>query len=100
MGKLLEAFAENELSVIPVTYKGNAQYQEAVDSMCRLAEQLSEKLDEEGNQLFEKFRNAQAKAEWNYARDRFIDGYRTGVLMMTEIFTESDDLIGGDGAVA
>ncbi len=100
MGKFLEAFAEEELSVVPVTYRGNAEYRSAANTMCQLAEQLSEKLDEEGCQLFEKFRDAQAKAEWIYARDRFIDGYRTGILTMTEIFTESDSLIRGTGAVA
>lgn len=100
MGKILEAFAEEELSVVPVTYRGNAEYRAATNTMCELAELLSEKLDEEGCQLFEKFRDAQAKAEWIYARDRFIDGYRTGILTMTEIFTESDSLIRQNNAVA
>ena len=100
MGKILEAFAEEDLAVVPVTYRGNPQYREATDTMGRLAKQLREKLDEEGNQLFEQFCDAQAKAEWIYARDRFIAGYRTGILMMTEIVTEADNLIRHDDAVA
>lgn len=100
MGKFLEAFAEEELSVVPAAYRGNAQYREAADTMCEIAEKLSEKLDEEGIQLFEKFRDAQAKAEWIYARDRFIAGYGMGVMMMTEIFGESGSYIRGNGAAA
>lgn len=60
MGKILDAFADDELCVNPSTYKGSPEYRKAVDAMYKNAEALEAKLNDEERQLFEQFRNAQA----------------------------------------
>lgn len=93
MNKFLEAFAEDNLSINPATYKGNPEYRKAIETMFRTADTLEGKLNEEEKKLFEQFRDAQADGSHIYEIDRFIRGYRIGVLMMIEVFTGASDLL-------
>lgn len=44
MGKILDAFADDELCINPPTYKGSPEYRKAVDTMYKIAEALERKL--------------------------------------------------------
>lgn len=96
MGKILEAFADENLIINPVTYKGNSEYREAMKIAYKIAETLGGKMNSEEKELFEKFRDAQSDEHHLYAIDRFIYGYRLGALMMVEIFSGSHDFIIGE----
>lgn len=93
MGKILEALATDTLSVEPVIYKGNTEYRRARNRFADLGEQLLEKLNEEEKKLLGDYTSAQSDESHLYSVDRFITGFRMGVLTMVEVFTGSDDLI-------
>lgn len=93
MNRILEALADDNLCINPVTYKGSREYRKAIKEAYETAEELDEKLNDEEKKLFEKFRDAQSDESHIYEVDRFIRGYRLGVLMMIEVFVGSADLV-------
>ena len=93
MQRILEAFATENLSVEPVTLEGGTEYQRARNLYADLGEQLLAKLNKEEKELLEKYTDAMAEESHLYSVERFIDGYRLGVLMTMEVFTGGRDLI-------
>lgn len=91
MGKILDAFADDELCVNPTTYNGNREYRKAVDTMYKTAEELAAKLNDEEKKLFEQFRDAQADENHLYQLDVFKRGFRIAVLMLFEVFAAGED---------
>lgn len=91
MGKILDAFADDELSVNPSIYNGNAKYRQAVDKMYKTAEALEAKLNDEEKELFEQFRDAQGDESHLYQVDVFSRGFRIAVLMLFEVFAAGKD---------
>ncbi|CUX74781.1 DUF6809 family protein [Enterocloster clostridioformis] len=93
MNRILEAFAEDNLAINPTTYRGNHEYMKAIKVMYKTAETLDTKLNDEEKKLFEQFRDAQSDGNHIYEVDRFIRGYRVGVLMMVEVFMGASGLL-------
>lgn len=93
MNKILQALAEDNLCINPSTYKGTPQYRKVIKAMCEAGEALEDKLNGEEKELFEQFRDAQSEEAQLYAVERFIRGYRVGVMMMCEVFAGTSDLI-------
>ena len=91
MGKILDAFADDELCVNPTTYKGSREYRKAIDTMYKTAEELAAKLNDEEKKLFEQFRDAQADENHLYQLDAFKRGFRIAVLMLFEVFAACED---------
>lgn len=91
MGKILDAFADDELCVNPTTYNGSREYRKAVDTMYKTAEELATKLNDEEKKLFEQFRDAQADENHLYQLDVFKRGFRIAVLMLFEVFAAGED---------
>lgn len=92
MGRILEAFATDKLTVDPGIYAGSPEYRKARQLYCDLEDQLLENMSEQDKELFEKYTDAILEANQIYSTDRFMNGYRLGVLMTTETFTESGSL--------
>lgn len=93
MNKILEAFADDNLSVNPSIYRGNAKYRKALKTMYETAETLEGKLNDDEKKLFQQFCDAQSDESYIHELDKFIRGYRIGVLMMVEVFTGTSDFI-------
>lgn len=91
MGKILDAFADDELCVNPTTYKGSREYRKAIDTMYKTAEGLAANLNDEEKKLFEQFRDAQADENHLYQLDVFKRGFRIAVLMLFEVFAAGED---------
>lgn len=91
MGKILDAFADDELCVNPTTYKGSREYRKAIDTMYKTAEELAANLNDEEKKLFEQFRDAQADENHLYQLDVFKRGFRIAVLMLFEVFAAGED---------
>ena len=91
MGNILDAFADDELSVNPSTYKGSPQKQESCDTMYKTAEELETKLNDEEKKLFVQFRDAKADENHLYQLDVFKRGFRIAVLMLFEVFAAGKD---------
>ena len=86
MGKILDAFAEDELCVTPLAYKGSRKYREAVKNLCQTSEALETMLSAEEKSLFERFCIARDVESRLYQIDVFTRGFRIGVLMLFEVF--------------
>ena len=91
MGKILDAFAGDELCVNPAVYKGSLEYRKAVDKMYKTAEALEAKLNDEEKKLFEQFLDAQGDENRLYQLGVFNRGFRIAVLMLFEVFTAGED---------
>jgi len=91
MGKILDAFADDELCMNPPTYKGSPEYRKALDTMYKTAEALDTQLNDEEKKLFEQFRDAQENESHLYQLDVFKRGFRIAVLMLFEVFAAGKD---------
>ena len=93
MGNILRAFAFNELDLVEA-----ADYEAAREKADRLEDLFLETLQAEQRGAYEQFRDAQLEEEYLYNIDRLILGYRLGVLMTMEVFTDRERLtIRGEG---
>lgn len=91
MGKILEAFANDEICVDEVK-KQSSKYHELCGQVCDLIDELEEKLDDEGQELLSRLLDAISDENSCYAREKFIRGYSLGVLMLMEVLSEQDTL--------
>lgn len=91
MGKILEAFANDELCVDEVK-KQSSKSHELCGQVCDLIDELEQKLDDEGQELLNHLLDTMSDENNCYARDKFIRGYSLGVLMLMEILSEQDTL--------
>ena len=97
MGKILEAIATDHLCVEPAIYKGDSKFNRARNQYCTLGEKLMSKLNEEEQKMLDDYSTAQTEESLLYANDRFVRGFRLGVLMMMEVIMDEDDLILHEG---
>lgn len=93
MGRILDALATDNLSLMPSFYEGSAEYRRARNLFADLGEELLTRLNEEEKKLLEDYTSAQADESQIYSVDRFVTGYRLGVLMTMEVFAGKNDLI-------
>lgn len=93
MGKILRAFVEEQLQLEPIDYRDGAESNKARKYAEELAAAFNARLSAEQRQLFDKVVDAQAVENYHYDIDRFICGYRLGVLMTMEVFTDADELL-------
>lgn len=97
MGRILEAFALDELHVIPSGEKRNLKHKKLCDKACELQEKLEEKLNIGDKELLNELMDAVADANGCYAQSRFIRGYCLGMLMAMEIISEQETFFGKAG---
>lgn len=55
------------------------------------------KLNEEERKMLDDYSAAQSEESVLYGIDRFVKGFRLGVLMMIEVISDEDDLILHEG---
>ena len=98
MGRILEAFAEGELHVIPSNEIQSPKHQELFDKVCKLQEKLEEKLNSEEKKLLDELMDAVAEESCCYAQSKFIRGYRLGALMTMEVMSDQETFLGRKGS--
>ena len=98
MGRILEAFAEDELHVIPSNEIQSPKHQKLFDKVCELQEKLEEKLNNEDKKLLDELMDAVAEESSCYAQSKFIRGYRLGSLMTMEVMSEQETFLGRKGS--
>lgn len=86
MERILEALANDDLSTMTGTIKDNPEYEESMNEICELENVLYAALNPTESGLLRKLEDLQLDVAELSATARFIDGYRLGVMMMTEIF--------------
>ena len=90
MGRILEAFARDELHAIPIDEIRNPKHQKLCDKACELMEKLEEKLNNKDKELLNELMDVIANENCCYAQSRFIRGYSLGVLMTMEVMSEQE----------
>lgn len=93
MDRLLRAFADEQLQIIEVTETRSPKRKKLIDEGYRLHKELAEKLNKEDKELLEHLVDIISEEKTLYAEDKFIRGYRLGVLMTIEVFAGQDKFI-------
>ena len=90
MGKILEAFLTDQLRVDDVTGQRTAEHQRLCEKACELQEELTEKLNDVEKEMLTELVDTLFDESCIDAEKKFERGFRLGVLMTAEIFTEQD----------
>lgn len=92
MRGILEAFAYGELRTENPFTENNSPYRQAMDKMIDNEEKLKAVLDDKGIEALKKFSDATSDITDISCIERFIFGYRLGVLMTMEVFAGKNEL--------
>ena len=95
MKSILEEFACGNVTLEPRFFKRDSRYGRAVKTLTVCEEQLFAVLNEADKEILKRFSDAQSEINNRSGIDRFVDGYRLGVLMTVEVFNGESDLIAG-----
>lgn len=98
MATILEEFANDNLHPGSRYFVRNSEYGRAAKRLTDTENALLASLCEPEKKLLEDFTKAQDEVNHLARIDKFIYGYRLGVLMTMEVFQTSDDIVtGGEG---
>lgn len=95
MPSILEEFARGNILPEPRFFKKNSHYERAMQQLIDTEEKLFSVLNEQEKELLKTFSETQSEVSYLSGIDRFIYGYRLGVLITMEVFNGKDDLIVG-----
>lgn len=93
MGKILNAFADGRLCMEEEVENRSKEHQWLSEKAYRLQEELEEKLGDEEKELLEDLVDTVFEESCCYAQNRFVRGYRLGVLMTVEVFQQQDTYV-------
>lgn len=93
MRSILEEFANGNINPGTYFFKENSQYGRTLEALCDTEQQLLGMLDDTAKDLFKKFNDEQEELSLLSGIDRFINGYKLGVLMTMEVFSGKDALV-------
>ena len=96
MKNILEDFAYGNINPDVGTIKKGSKYEHVMQTIADSEKRLLNMLDEESKELFIKCLSLQSEANAISNTDKFIYGYRLGVLMTMEVFKGREDEIFGD----
>jgi len=91
MSSILEEFACGDVGC----FKKGSHYGRTMKILCETEDRLMSVLDGELKETFKKHVDAQAESNLITGIDKFIYGYRLGVLMTMEVFSGREDAIFG-----
>lgn len=92
MKSILEEFSRRNISPEPRFFKPDSQYGRVLKTLSDSEEKLSSALSGELKETLELFIEAQAELNVLSCTERFIYGYRLGVLMTIDVYAGTDDL--------
>ena len=100
MKSILEEFAYGNINPNIGTFKKDSKYGRVMQTIAKSEEKLLSMLDGEAKELFAKFSSAQLEATTISSNDKFIYGYRLGMLMAIEVFKGiQDPIYGGEDLI-
>ena len=95
MKSILEEFARGNISPEPRFFKQDSHYGQTMRILSDSEQKLLAVLDDELKETLKQLSNAQAEISFLSGIDKFIYGYRLGVLMTIEVFNGKENLISG-----
>ncbi|MCL2851809.1 MAG: hypothetical protein FWE20_02065 [Defluviitaleaceae bacterium] len=91
MKNILEKFALGKISPPFDGYRKDPQSRHTFNTYLDIEDKLMAMLDGEAKIIFEKYVKVQAEAMSMNETDKFIYGYRLGVLMTMEVFNDKEE---------
>lgn len=95
MKSILEEFARGNISPDVGYFRKDSHYGRTMRILSENEEKLLSALDGDLKEFLQKFSDAQAEINLLSGIDKFIYGYRLGVLMTMEVFNGSEEAIFG-----
>jgi len=96
MKSILEEFAQGNISTGELPYNPDSHYGRIMGVLVECEYRLDSILNEDGKEIFEEYNKSQMEMEALIGINKFISGYRLGVLMTTEVFNGKNDFIASD----
>ena len=97
MKSILEDFTYGNIDPSVGTFKKDSKYGRVLKTIADSEQKLLSMLDGEPKELLKQFSSAQLEANFITNTDKFIYGYRLGVLMTMEVFTGREGSMFGVG---
>jgi len=91
--KILEALADENLQLVKRYISHDSETSQEMIRLGKLRTAFEETLSDEEKEAFQNLKDTSDSVNLNYATERFVVGFRLGVLMMTEVYAGSDELI-------
>lgn len=91
--KILEALANENLQLVKRSIDHDSETSQEMVKLGKIRNAFEAALSDAEKELFQNLKDTSDGVNMNYATERFITGFRLGVLMMTEVFAGSDNLI-------
>lgn len=91
--KILEALADENLQLVKRPIDHDSEISQEMIKLGKLRTAFEEALSDKEKEAFQNLKDTSDGVSLNYATERFVAGFRLGVLMMAEVFAGSDDLI-------
>ena len=91
--KILEALADENLQLVKRYISHDSETSQEMIRLGKLRTAFEETSSDEEKEAFQNLKVTSDSVNLNYATERFVVGFRLGVLMMTEVYAGSDELI-------
>ena len=86
MRSILETLAHKEMGLCAIEEKRRSHYNDIIEISDSCQKALMDSLDGDNRELFESFVAMQPQIVDAVALDRFVYGYRLGVMIMAEVY--------------
>lgn len=96
MGKILKAFVTDQIHMDAVVERPSPQQKKFYEKSCRLRDELEKKLNADEKELLDELMEAVFFDGACYSEEKFIRGYKLGVLITSEIYQEQGEFFGSD----
>ncbi len=95
MKSILEELLNGNLKLADRSFKRGSEYGRAANLLAEVDDQFCSMLDESQIKAYKNVQNANYKLNYMELTDRFIYGFRMGLLIAMEVYNTSDDFIVG-----
>lgn len=96
MGKILKAFVTDQIHIDAIAEKYSPEHKKFYEKSCELCEELEKKLNDDEKKMLDELMEAMFNDGACYAEEKFIRGYKLGVLITAEVYQGQDDFLGID----
>ena len=86
MKSILEEFACGDIDPYEITIRKGSHHEDVLQLMCEREDRLMSSLDDELKETLKQYIEALGECNSIESNNRFINGYRLGVLMTIEVF--------------
>lgn len=94
MGRMLKALATDQININAITERPSPQHKRLYKRSCELQAELEKKLNDDEKELLDKLMDTMFEDGSCYAEEKFIRGYKLGVLMTAEVYQEQGEFFG------